>query len=251
MNEQNNSLSAAVLIIGNEILSGGTQDTNTSYIARKLASIGVPVREVRVVPDIEEEIISAVNALRTRYTYVFTTGGIGPTHDDITSESMAKAFGVELIKHPEALARLTAFYTEEKLNAARIRMAYVPNGAELIDNPVSVAPGFKYENVYVLAGVPSVMQAMMDAIAPRLKSGPSIKSVRIKCKVPESIIAEGLTAIADRYSMLDIGSYPSFFSDGVGLSLIVRGTNETELKKAAQEICELVKLFNDHPIVEF
>jgi len=242
---------AAVLIIGNEILSGGTQDINTSYIARKLAGIGVPLREVRIVPDVEEEIISSVNALRARYTYVFTTGGIGPTHDDITSASIAKAFGVSLIKHPEALSRLAAFYTGGNLNAARVRMAYVPDGAELIDNPVSVAPGFKIENVYVLAGVPMVMQAMMDAITSSLRRGPAILNATVKCKVPESLIAEGLSSIAEKHTQLDIGSYPSFFPDGVGLSLIVRGTDEEEIKVAVREIRELVSPLDDGVSVEF
>lgn len=241
---------AAVLVIGNEILSGRTQDTNLNVLAKSLIGIGIRLCEARVVPDIEAEIIAALNALRARYTYVFTTGGIGPTHDDITAESIAKAFGVPLIENPEARARLEAYYTAEKLTPARLLMARTPQGAELIDNPVSVAPGFRYENVYVMAGVPSIMAGMLDGILGRLRHGPEIHSVTITCTIPESVIAEGLGIIAHRYAALDVGSYPSFRLGKIGLALVVRGTDRTAIQSAVDEICALIREKGDAPEID-
>jgi molybdenum cofactor synthesis domain-containing protein len=180
---------ASVLIIGNEILSGRTPDANLAYIAKKLAGIGVKLCEARVVPDIEADIVKAVNELRAHYTYVITTGGIGPTHDDITASSVAKAFGKKLIEHPEARTRLMAYYTETSINPARLRMAMIPEGADLIDNPISAAPGFRVENVYVLAGVPGIMQAMMDQIAATMKHGPAIHSIAMRKNIQRRISA--------------------------------------------------------------
>jgi molybdenum cofactor synthesis domain-containing protein len=238
---------AAVLVIGNEILSGRTQDSNLNMIAKKLMAIGVRLAEARVVADVEDEIVAAVNALRARYTYVFTTGGIGPTHDDITAASLAKAFGVALIEHPEAKARLLAHYTAANLNEARLRMALVPANAKLVDNPVSAAPGFHVENVYVLAGVPNIAQAMMDNVVAQLKHGPAIHSVAYSGSVPESRLAEELRAIATAYPQLDIGSYPWFRLGGYGTSLVVRGTDAAAVKAAGDAVFTLLEKHNGKP----
>ena len=244
------SPTAAILIIGNEILSGRTPDANLNYVAKKLSSIGVKLVEARVVPDLEDDIVRAINELRARYTYVFTTGGIGPTHDDITAASVAKAFGVLLIDHPEARARLMAYYTEANINPARLRMAMTPQGAELIDNPISSAPGFRVENVYVLAGVPNIMQAMMDHIAATLRHGPAIHSVAISGTVAESLIAEELTAIAARFPQTDIGSYPWFRLGQYGTSLVVRGTDKAAVQAAADAIFAMVEKRGGKPEIE-
>ncbi len=241
---------AAVLVIGNEILSGRTPDSNLNSIAKKLASIGVKLMEARVVPDIEGDIVAAVNALRARYTYVFTTGGIGPTHDDITADSIAKAFGVPVIEHPEARARLEAHYTPANLTASRLRMARVPQGSTLIDNPVSTAPGFRIENVHVLAGVPDIMNAMMDGVLAGLKHGPAIHSMTVSGFVAESVIAAELTAIAARYPQLDIGSYPWVRLGRFGTALVVRGTDKTAVETAADDVAALVKKHDSAAEVE-
>jgi molybdenum cofactor synthesis domain-containing protein len=241
---------AAVLIIGNEILSGRTPDANLAYIGQKLGGIGVKLAEARVVPDIEADIIRNVNELRTRHTYVFTTGGIGPTHDDITAEAIAHAFGVKLIENPEARARLLAYYTEANINPARMRMAKTPENVALIDNPISAAPGFRIENVYVLAGVPNIMQAMMDNIAAQLKHGPAIHTMSVSGTVAESTVAEELAAIANRYPQIDIGSYPWFRQGKYGTSLVTRGTDKDAIKAAADSIFALVAKHNGNPIIE-
>jgi molybdenum cofactor synthesis domain-containing protein len=244
------SFTAAVLIIGNEILTGRTQDCNLAHIAKKLSAVGIRLSEVRVVPDIEDEIVSAVNALRTRYSYVFTTGGIGPTHDDITTDSLARAFGVTASEHPEARARLVAHYTKTPLTPARLRMARVPQGAALIDNYVSAAPGFRMGNVYVMAGVPDIMQAMLEAILPTLTHGPAYVSKSVSGFVPESMIAEGLAAIATRYPNLDIGSYPWQREGRWGTALVARGVDKELIDHAANEIIALMQPYDPAPIVE-
>src|SRR5919107_4329286 len=191
------AVTAAILVIGDEILSGRTKDKNIGYIAEYLTGIGVDLREVRVVPDVEEEIVAAVNALRSRYTYLFTTGGIGPTHDDITADCIAKAFGVGIDHDPRAVAMLRERYTPEELNEARMRMARIPDGASLIENPISKAPGFRIGNVFVMAGVPSIMQAMLDNIAPTLETGARMVIETIDATgLAEGNYAEGLAAIA-------------------------------------------------------
>jgi molybdenum cofactor synthesis domain-containing protein len=239
MTESFSNPTAAVLIIGNEILSGRTQDANLNYIAAKLTGIGIPLGEARVVRDIENEIIEAVNALRARYTYVFTTGGIGPTHDDITAECIAKAFGVKLIDHPEATALLRDYY-KDKINDARMRMARIPEGATLISNPVSTAPGFSIGNVYVMAGVPNIMQAMLDGVLATLKHGPAIHSMTVSGYVAESLIAAELAAVAKKYPQLDIGSYPWLKNARYGTALVTRGTDQATVKAASQEIYKFV-----------
>ena len=190
-------VTACLVIIGNEILSGRTQDANLAYLAKGLNSVGIRLREVRVIPDVADTIVATVNELRAGFDYVFTTGGIGPTHDDITSETIARAFGVRWVLDPEAKRRLAAGYKDpSELNEARLRMAHVPEGAVLIDNPVSRAPGFQIGNVFVLAGVPRVMQAMFDGIKHRLKGGAPVLSRSVVCALPEGILAEGLGTVS-------------------------------------------------------
>ncbi|HUY68174.1 MAG TPA: competence/damage-inducible protein A [Alphaproteobacteria bacterium] len=241
---------AAVLIIGNEILSGRTQDSNLNMIAKKLGAIGVRLCEARVVPDVENDIVAAVNDLRARYTYVFTTGGIGPTHDDITAASVAKAFGVRLAEHPDAAARLLAYYTKDNLNEARRRMAQAPEGAALIDNPISAAPGFRIENVHVLAGVPDIAAAMMDTIAATLKHGPAIHSIAVSGAVAESRLADDLRILAARWPQLDIGSYPWFRQGHYGTALVVRGTDQAAVAAAAEAVSALIEKYGATPARE-
>jgi molybdenum cofactor synthesis domain-containing protein len=233
---------AAILIIGNEILSGRTQDSNIAFIARFLGDRGIAVREIRVVPDVEAEIAEAVNALRRRWRYVFSTGGIGPTHDDITAASMAVAFGVPLIRNAEAEERLRRHYAGRSLlNAARLRMADTPEGASLIDNPVSAAPGFQIGNVFVMAGVPAIMQAMLTGITDRLIGGPPVRSKAVISAIPEGTLAERLTAIQAVYgSAVEIGSYPAFRAGMVSTSLVLRSTDPTLLDQAALEVAAMI-----------
>jgi molybdenum cofactor synthesis domain-containing protein len=238
---QTEPVTAAVLVIGDEILSGRTKDSNSGYIADYLTKIGIDLREVRIVPDVADEIAAAVNALRARYTYLFTTGGIGPTHDDITADAVAAALGVEISEDPRAIALLLQRIRAEDLNAARRRMARIPRGAELIENPISKAPGFQIANVIVMAGVPAIMQAMLDAVAPRLASGPRVVSEIIGVGgLPEGAYAEGLGQIAAAYRALSIGSYPSFRDGCFHNEIVVRGRDEAEVLAAARGIGVLV-----------
>ncbi len=232
---------AAALIIGNELLSGRTQEANLNPIAVKLGAIGIPLREARVVPDIAPEIIEAVNALRRRYTYVFTTGGIGPTHDDITIDAMAEAFGVPVVEDPQAHSLLAAHFGKKNLTPARLRMARVPQGAKLVKNPVSAAPGIQMENVYMLAGVPLIMESMMDSVVASLRHGPDLYSLTVSGFVTESIIADHLRAIASRFPQIDIGSYPWLREGKHGTALVARGIDKEDVKKAADEIMLMVK----------
>jgi molybdenum cofactor synthesis domain-containing protein len=241
-------VTAAVLIIGNEILSGRTQDANLAFLAASLNEIGVRLREARVVADIEAEIVAAVNELRMRWDYLFTTGGIGPTHDDITAECIAKAFGVPLIRHPEAEALLRAHYDPDKINEARLRMANTPEGATLIGNPVSVAPGFRIGNVFVMAGVPAIMRAMFDGIKGGLKGGAPVKSVTVPAFIAEGTIARDLGALQARFPELDIGSYPFFRAGRFGTSLVLRGTDEDKLALAAAELKTLIRTLGAQPL---
>jgi molybdenum cofactor synthesis domain-containing protein len=241
-------VTAAVLVIGNEILSGRTKDANLNYIATGLTEIGVRLMEARVVPDIEARIIEAVNALRATYDLVFTTGGIGPTHDDITSECVAKAFGVKLIKHPKAAALLLAHYGEANATEARMRMAHTPEGAELIDNPVSIAPGFRIGNVYVMAGVPAICRAMFDGIKGKLAHGDKVLSATIGGYVGEGIIAKDLGALQQRYPTLDVGSYPFFRQGKFGASFVIRGTDAEAIGKAAAELRAIIRALGAEPI---
>ena len=231
-----NIVSACLVIIGNEILSGRTQDKNLSYLALKLNDVGVQLREVRVIPDVEATIIATLNEVRTKHEYVFTTGGIGPTHDDITTAAVAKAFGVPTHRHPEAEAALRAYIPADRINEARLKMADVPMGATLIANSVSAAPGYRIGNVHVMAGVPNIMQAMLQEILPTLHGGCKMESVSISTDVLEGTLADGLAAIQARYTEMDIGSYPKFV-DGRGITtLVMRSASTTRNEAAAEEV---------------
>ena len=240
MTEHSTTITAAILVIGDEILSGRTKDQNIGYIAEYLTNIGIELREVRVVPDEEVEIVAAVNALRARYTYVFTTGGIGPTHDDITAECVAKALGVEIAVDERAVDLLLTRMKREDLNEMRLRMCRIPKGADLILNPISAAPGFRIENVMVMAGVPRIMQAMLENVAPTLETGIKIKSESIDVELPEGVYAAGLKEIAERYADVSIGSYPSFGTAGRSNQVVLRSKDEDRLAKASDEVRALV-----------
>ena len=214
---------AAVVVIGNEILSGRTRDANLGYLARALAAAGIPVREARVVADDEAAIVEAVNALRARHAYVFTTGGIGPTHDDITAAAIARAFGVPFGRNAEAERRLRGYYDPEKVNAARLSMADMPAGVELIDNPVSVAPGFRLENVYVLPGVPKILEAMVDELVPRLAGGTPLVSRALTVFCAEGELAATLAELEAARPGVELGSYPFFRQGRFGTTVVVRG----------------------------
>jgi molybdenum cofactor synthesis domain-containing protein len=232
-------VTAAVLVIGDEILSGRTKDKNIGYIAEFLTGIGIDLREVRIVPDEEPEVVAAVNALRTRYTYLFTTGGIGPTHDDITAECVAKAFGVALEHHPRAveIMRERVAQTGGVMNEARMRMTRVPAGATLVLNKISAAPGFWLGNVIVMAGIPSVMQAMLDYVAPQLKTGAKMLSESIRADCREGDIGIELGMIAQKHADVVIGSYP--FMDEKNLAntnVVVRSRDPQKLAAAKDAI---------------
>lgn len=236
-----NIITACLVIIGNEILSGRTQDKNLAHLAIKLNEAGIQLREVRVIPDVEQVIIDTINAVRMQYDYIFTTGGIGPTHDDITSASVAKAFGVAMHRHPEAEAALRAHYSKEDINEARLKMADVPVGSELIPNAVSTAPGFRIGNVFVMAGVPKIMQAMLDAIIPHLKGGATVLSSSIATNLLEGTIAAGLTDIQNRYIDVDIGSYPTYeAASGYRTTLVLRSPDAARNEAARSEIAALI-----------
>jgi molybdenum cofactor synthesis domain-containing protein len=239
---------AAVLIIGNEILSGRTKDVNLGFLAEQLTALGIRLREARVVADVEADIVAAVNQTRAAYDYVFTTGGIGPTHDDITSACVARAFGVPLLLDERAVALLTRHYPPGQLNEARLRMAHVPQGASLIDNPVSTAPGFQIGNVFVLAGVPSIMQAMFGGLKHRLVGGPPILSRTVSGFIAEGTIAAGLGALQDRYPQLEIGSYPFFRQGKFGASFVLRGTDADAIAAAAAELKALIRDLGAEPM---
>lgn len=240
-------VTAAVLVIGNEILSGRTKDANLPYLGQRLAELGIRLAEARIVPDIEAVIVEAVNALRSRYSYVFTTGGIGPTHDDITSECVAKAFGVPLIRNPEALARLEAHYAPGDLNEARLRMANTPEGASLIENPISSAPGFRIGNVHVMAGIPTIMQAMFEGLAPTLVGGAPVRSRSLLCALPEGKLAAGLGSVQGRYPEVDIGSYPSFRDGRPMVSVVLRSAAEAELAAAVDDVRSMMLELGEEP----
>ena len=233
MTETNETVTAAILVIGDEILSGRTKDRNIGYIAEYLAKVGVDVREARVVPDIEDEIVGAVNALRSRYDYLFTTGGIGPTHDDITADAIAKAFGVAIGEDPRALAVMMERYTVDDLTPARRRMARIPAGSELVDNPISKAPGFRIGNVIVMAGVPSVMQAMLDHAITSVRGGAVMLVETIEAGgLPEGRYGEALREIAEARSTVSIGSYPSFNNGQFRNQIVVRSRGAETLAEA-------------------
>ena len=234
-------MKAALIIIGNEILSGRTKDKNLAYLAEWLNEIGIQLYEVRVIRDDEDEIIDCVNLLRKKFDYVFTTGGIGPTHDDITTESIAKAFDVELETNPDALKILQGYYKKGDLNEARLKMTLLPVGAELVENPVTKAPGFKMDNVFVMAGIPSIMQGMLEGARVFLETGTKMSSKSIDVFMPESFVATELSQIQDNYLNVEIGSYP-FNKDGkFGTSLVMRSADLEALDRCEIEVAEMIK----------
>ena len=239
-------VTAAVLIIGNEILSGRTQDTNLAHLAKTLNGYGIQVREARVVPDVEAEIVAAINALRVRYDYLFTTGGIGPTHDDITADCVAKAFGVELEIHPQIAELIQRRPSPPEVMASRMRMARVPRGGGLIDNPLG-PPGFYIDNVYVMAGIPRIMQQMMASLDGKLKRGVVVQSRSVTAYVSEGQIAKGLGAVQDRFSRVDVGSYPFQRQDRFGTTLVMRGSDAAELDAALADVVALIRSLGAEP----
>ncbi|MBI2993954.1 MAG: competence/damage-inducible protein A [Gammaproteobacteria bacterium] len=231
---------ACVVIIGNEILSGRTQDTNLAFLGRRCDELGILLAEARVIPDVEQTIIDHVNECRALYDYVFTTGGIGPTHDDITSASIARAFGVALERHPAAVAVLERFYEPGRLNEARLRMADIPAGATLIQNPVSGAPGFQIKNVFVLPGVPDILQAMFDGMTDRLVGGAPILTGNVVTGLFEGELALGLGAVQQRFPDVAIGSYPYFRQGRPGVNLVLRSTDRARLDAATLAVRGLI-----------
>ena len=236
----NKKVNAAILIIGNEILSGRTQDTNTSTIATWLNSIGVKVKEVRVIPDIEETIIQTVNLLKKKNNYVFTTGGIGPTHDDITAESISKAFGKKYEIHKEGYKILEAYYKPGEFNEGRQKMIWMPQNADLILNPTSGAPGFSVENVFCLPGVPSILKSMLGGLKNKIVGGKPILSLTISLKTVESEIASSLTKVQNDNKDVEIGSYPFFQAGKLGVSIVIRSEEQSRINNCNSQILEFV-----------
>lgn len=242
MSASPDTVTAAILVIGDEILSGRTKDKNIGTIADYLTAAGIDLREVRIVPDEPDMIVEAVNALRSRYTYLFTTGGIGPTHDDITADCVARAFGVGIDIDERARAMLLERHKPEDLNEARLRMARIPFGADLISNPISKAPGFRIGNVMVMAGVPAIMQAMLDAVGPTLTGGAAMLSQTVEARgIPEGTYAGELGEIARRHASVSIGSYPMMTPEGFRNRIVVRSRDEAALAGAVTEVDALVK----------
>jgi len=241
------TVTACVLIIGNEILSGRTADANLAYLAQGLNEVGVRLREARVIPDDAAVIVATVNEVRHKFDYVFTTGGIGPTHDDITAGCIAEAFGVKLILHPDARRLLESHYPPGAINEARLRMAQMPEGSVLLLNPISRAPGFRIGNVFVLAGVPQVMQATFNELKHQLHGGARMLSRSISCGLGEGTIATDLAALQERYPDLEIGSYPYFRRSDFGTTLVVRGTERERIAAAIAELAALIRALGGDP----
>ena len=232
---------SGIIIIGNEILSGRTQDTNTSTISKWLNSLGIKVQEVRVIPDIEKIIVDTVNELRKKYDYVFTTGGIGPTHDDITASSISKAFNLTYGPHKEAMSLLEKYYKPGEFNERRQKMAWMPTNANLIYNPTSGAPGFNIENVFCLPGVPSILKSMLGDISHKLVGGEPILSQTINLRTVESEIAKSLSMVQNNNKNVDIGSYPFFRAGKLGVAIVLRSTTQSQIDKCNLEIIKFVK----------
>ena len=246
---QNIKVNAAIIIIGNEILSGRTIDINTSSIATWLNSLGIKLEEVRVIPDIEKKIVNTVNELRKKFDYVFTTGGIGPTHDDITANSISKAFNVNYEVHDEAFKILENYYTKDKFNEGRQQMSWMPSGARLILNPASGAPGFIIENVYCLPGVPSILQSMLGSLKNEISGGKPILSHTINLRTVESEIAKSLTSVQNNNKETDIGSYPFFKAGKIGVSIVIRSEDQSKIDICSLQILEFVNQKNIQIII--
>ncbi len=247
--ENRKEITAGIIIIGNEVLSGRTKDINTSTLAKWLNSIGIEVKEVRVIPDTESTIIDTVNHLRKKFNYIFTTGGIGPTHDDITAESISKAFNLEYGFHKEAYSILEKYYKSGEFNDGRKKMAKMPTSASLILNPTSGAPGFYVENVFCLPGVPSILQSMIGGLNNVLIGGDPILSITISLRTVESQIAKSITEIQNKNIYVEIGSYPFFRAGKLGVSIVLRSSNKKKLDGCNKEILDFVKS-KDIEIVE-
>ena len=242
------TVTAALIVIGNEVLSGRTQDANVRFLAAGLNGVGVRLMEARVIADVEDEIVEAINALRSKFDYVFTTGGIGPTHDDITSAAVAKALGREFGRNAEAEAILRDHYRPEDVTEARLRMADLPEGAELIDNPVSRAPGFRVENVIVMPGVPRIMQAVFDGYKHNLAGGDPVQSVSITVALPEGVLAAPLGQLQDDHAPVEFGSYPFVRHGRVGTCLVARSADEGALEAAAEALRAMIDELGGEPI---
>ena len=238
---KNTKVNAAILIIGNEILSGRTQDTNTSTIALWLNSIGVKVVEAKIIPDVEKIIILSVNELRKKNDYVFTTGGIGPTHDDITSMSISKAFELDYEIHKEAYKILESYYKPGEFNEGRQKMVWMPKDAKLISNPTSGAPGFIVENVFCLPGVPSILKSMLGGLKNSIIGGEPILSYTISLRTVESEIANSLTKVQDNNKDVEIGSYPFFHAGKLGVSIVLRSENQSKIDNCNSQILDFIK----------
>ena len=237
---KNTKFKAAILIIGNEILSGRTQDTNTSTLATWLNSIGVKVGEVRVIPDVEQTIIDVLNLLRSEYNYVFTTGGIGPTHDDITAQSVSKAFGIKYEIHKEAYKILEAYYKPGEFNEGRQKMVWMPENANLILNPTSGAPGFCVDNVFCLPGVPSILKSMLGGLKNKIIGGKPILSLTVSLKTVESEIADSLTKVQNDNQDVEIGSYPFFHAGKLGVSIVIRSEDQFKIDECSSQVLKFV-----------
>ena len=238
---KNTKYNAAIIIIGNEILSGRTKDTNTSTLATWLNSLGVSVTEVRVIPDLENVIVETLNNLRKTYNYVFTTGGIGPTHDDITAKSVSKAFGVKYQIHKEAFEILESYYKVGEFNEGRQKMVWMPENANLILNPTSGAPGFSVENVFCLPGVPSILKSMLGALKNKIVGGEPILSHTISLRTVESEIASSLNKVQNKNKDVEIGSYPFFHAGKLGVSIVIRSENQSEIDNCNSQILKFVE----------
>jgi molybdenum cofactor synthesis domain-containing protein len=243
-------VTAAILIIGDEILSGRTKDKNIGYICTWLEGNGIQVKEARVVPDIEEEIVAAVNALRAKFNYVFTTGGIGPTHDDITADSIAKAFGVGIDHHPEVVKMFEERYDKGMLNEARLRMARIPDGASLIENPISKAPGFRLENVFVMAGIPMLVEAMLDSLQGEITGGARVRTTSLSAHLGEGELAEPLGALQKAFPDVSIGSYPFYRGKRYGVSIVLRSTDMDQLAAVTGKVEALMTSLGGEPEIE-
>ncbi|MBL4679145.1 MAG: competence/damage-inducible protein A [Pseudomonadales bacterium] len=244
-------VTACMIIIGNEILSGRTQDVNLNYLAKALNELGVRLMESRIVPDVESVIVNTVNECRANFDHVFTTGGIGPTHDDITAVCIAKAFDTEIVLHPEIVKMIESREAPPEVMASRMLMARVPEGSRLIENKTGGPPGFQIENVFVMAGVPAVMQAMVDSLdKERLEGGDPVRSRSIGAYLGESQVANALADIQNQHADVDIGSYPFFRQDGYGTNMVIRGTDEKELDEIKEKIRLMILSFGADPFEE-
>lgn len=235
-------VTAGLIIIGDEILSGKTRDANTQALAKGLNSVGIQLREVRVIPDVKETIVATVNHFRNAWDYVFTTGGIGPTHDDITTESLAEAFGQELVIEQQSYDQLAAYYAHkgEDFTPARQKMVKIPQGAKAIPNDITIAPGVQYENVYTLAGVPSIMRSMLEHILPTLKGGASLISYSVATNIGESIFADALAVLQEQYPDVSIGSYPKFDASDLKVTVVLRHTDEPMIQIVMEKVIALI-----------